>query len=489
MPFLVFFSLTCLDAQGDGDTPPGEPEVSSIFPQTGQRGTTLRAEIRGKNLEGAYALWWETGGFRAAIKNVEEITPEKKEGTPQEQTEAPEPHPGHRVSLEMDAHTSIGNHRLRIVTPAGVSNALDFFVTDELVLAEGEASHDRPHQAQMVRFPVVVNGRIEKGGEVDYYAFEARKGQELTFEVMGTGFDPHLALYEPTGSWFDPGQVTRLAFNDERRSRLSDPSPQLTYRFPGDGRYLLKVGSFLARGGPDAVYRLRIAALQWGAGEMGSPPGSGWREHTFTRSIGQKRLQELRSRTITAVQQKREEQRETSTAGGPAPVLIDPGVALVPRKEEEPNDTPDHAQTVLAPVAIEGAIHSRGDIDAFQFSVKAGAKLAFEIEVLQSEPPFFNPRMELLDAQGRRLWRKIEDRIRPKAEYTFEREGEYILQIEDLSSRYDPSFLYRLLIRPQIPHVGEIRIQEDRINLPTGQARNLTVTVEQEEGFRGEPWS
>ncbi len=92
---------------------------------------------------------------------------------------------------------------------------------------------------------------------------------------MGTGFDPHLALYEPTGSWFDPRQVTRLAFNDERGSRLSDPTPRLTYRFPRDGRYLLKVGSFLARGGPDAVYRLRIMARHSSSREMGSPSDSG----------------------------------------------------------------------------------------------------------------------------------------------------------------------------------------------------------------------
>ncbi len=166
LPFLAFLSLTCLDVQIRGDTPPGEPEVSSIFPQTGQRGTTLGAEIRGENLEGAYAVWWETGGLRARIKSVEEIAPEKKEGTPQEQTQAAEKHPGHLVSLqlEMDAHASIDHHRLRIITPAGVSNALDFFVTEEPSLVEGEASHDRPHQAQMVRFPVLVNGRIEKGG-------------------------------------------------------------------------------------------------------------------------------------------------------------------------------------------------------------------------------------------------------------------------------------------------------------------------------------
>ena len=53
----------------------------------------------------------------------------------------------------------------------------------------------------------------------------------------------------------------------------------------------------------------------------------------------------------------------------------------------------------------------------------------------------------------------------------------------DFSAEFD--FKYRVLIRQQAPHVGEIKIMEDFINLNAGQARKLTVLVEQEEGFNG----
>ena len=40
----------------------------------------------------------------------------------------------------------------------------------------------------------------------------------ITFKVQsnGAGFDPQLGILEITGSWFDPDQLTLLAFNDDK---------------------------------------------------------------------------------------------------------------------------------------------------------------------------------------------------------------------------------------------------------------------------------
>jgi hypothetical protein len=77
--------------------------------------------------------------------------------------------------------------------------------------------------------------------------------------------------------------------------------------------------------------------------------------------------------------------------------------------------------------------------------------------------------------------------IRSKVIYTFEREGDYTLQVRDVTARYgEPSFKYRVLIRPQIPHVGKIEVQEDAANLVPGEASKLTIVTDQEEGFGGE---
>ena len=77
--------------------------------------------------------------------------------------------------------------------------------------------------------------------------------------------------------------------------------------------------------------------------------------------------------------------------------------------------------------------------------------------------------------------------VEPKTIYTFELGGEYYLQVRDVTSRYgDPSFRYRVLIRPQASHVGDVVVEQEQINLARGGAKKLTVTTDQEEGFGGE---
>ena len=40
-------------------------------------------------------------------------------------------------------------------------------------------------------------------------------------------------------------------------------------------------------------------------------------------------------------------------------------------------------------------------------------------------------------------------------------------------------------MRPVVPHVGDVKVESDRINLVVGQARELSITAYQEEGFDG----
>jgi len=91
--------------------------------------------------------------------------------------------------------------------------------------------------------------------------------------------------------------------------------------------------------------------------------------------------------------------------------------------------------------------------------------------------------------------------VEPKTTYRFEHGGRYSLQIRDFSSRHGAAdFVYRILIRPQIPHVGETEVcwersknpgnveqktPVDRINITAGEAKRFIVLAELEEGFTG----
>ena len=153
-------------------------------------------------------------------------------------------------------------------------------------------------------------------------------------------------------------------------------------------------------------------------------------------------------------------------------------------------------------------------MDTFRFTVKADERLAFEIETPSAgPPPLFNPRLAVLDEAGVEVLNNIHKRIpsqsmiywksvQPKTLYTFDQEGEYVLQLRDITSRRGkPGFDYRVLIRPQIPHVGQTYVSEifspvqlersgyqtaDRINRVPGEAKTLTVATTREEGFSGD---
>ena len=155
-------------------------------------------------------------------------------------------------------------------------------------------------------------------------------------------------------------------------------------------------------------------------------------------------------------------------------------------------------------MTVEGTIQHPGDVDIFRFKAGSGQALAFEIETPETVPPFFNPHLMVVDGTGRELvsnvYREVAGvgddwikSIKAKTVYTFEQAGEYFLQIRDLTTRRAaPHFRYRVLVRPQVPHLGEVAVKTgrgevvDHINLRSGETRKLSVVTEPEEGFDGE---
>jgi len=109
--------------------------------------------------------------------------------------------------------------------------------------------------------PIVIHAKLLRGGEVDYYSFEAQQGETLRFDAIpsGGGLDPGLTLYEPTGSWFRPDRLTELAFNDEEISYPGfSVTATLTHTFSRRDAIFLRVAGFLGQSGSDYTYQLSI---------------------------------------------------------------------------------------------------------------------------------------------------------------------------------------------------------------------------------------
>lgn len=510
----------------------GEPEISSIFPLGGQRGSIVAVEIRGKDLEGAYGFWFANEGLTADLTKIEEVKlPEGKKVDKKVPTE-------YQVSLQIKVNpgAAVGRHPLRLVSPLGVSNAVFYHVYNEPAINEVQTPHHAATEAQPITFPLVVHGRISSPGEVDFYGLDIPKAKELKFELTisreaaANRFRPQLALYQTRGSWLDSSRAVRLAFTDQIQGDTiiinTDPREksgtrlELRYQCNKEGRYYLEVGSLFGRGSLDQIYQLRIVAAEKSSkGSYEDQPD--WRERLFTRKLEPDWLRALwlrgimepktgddntlRASVAQPVEGKSSEHSAQPAAKVPTPASTD----LAFLKEREPNSDYLQAQEIPIPALLEGSIDRLSDTDTYKFKVSRGQRLAFEIETPESSTPRFNPLLTVLDAKEVEVLSNLQrapeftkittpflKSLSAKVISTFEQEGEYYLKIQDITSRNgDPSFGYRVLVRPQIPHVGKIDLEtrarglEDgkadpyRVNLIVGQAKKITFITDHEEGF------
>ena len=493
------------------EAPPAEPrapELRSLFPVSVQRGRVLELEVRGKDLKNCYGVWFGTGGLSGEVARIEGMQFQEKKGLRAEKLWVQ----GQRVSLrvQVESEAPLGKHELRLVTPAGVSNALGMVVVDEPVSLEAPGPRSHPAQAQPVEIPTLLNGKLSRNGEVDFYSFRASSGDRLDIQALSnttvTKFDGvRLTLYKEGGSWFDPERPERLLFS---------PQSRITHLCRESGRYLVEVSSNLGVGGPDFFYQLRVTASEAagpGAPEVVLIPPSALAEieQPFRRMLGPSRLDWLESRTVPADKARENGGPQETPGAGSSGVASGSGASperSVPAKgagtgflsEVEPNDLPEQAAPIRPPQLLEGAIQSAGDVDWFRFEVKSGTALALELETPEAAPPRFNPRVAVLDADGQEVltnyFRKIagdgDDWVRmiqAKTLYTFDRAGLYRLQVRDITPRSgEPAFRYRLLVRPQVPHVGRIEATPEVVNLRPGQAQKVTILSDQEEGFGGD---
>jgi len=474
---------------------PSEPSLLSVFPLGGQAGKTFRTTVRGGSLDGAHALWFSTKMIEARVLSIKDEPQERAEGT-----RAKKKANIQLLEVEIEPPEDLvpGKYPFRVVTPHGISNPLELHIHSEPPLFEQTEAHELPLHAQpLPRHPLAVHGRIDEVGQVDYYSFDVRKGEELLFEALSSEpLDPAISLYELTGSWFDENRATRLAFHDD-----DVPYPGLSteaalkYRFEKDGNFLVRVNGFWGYGGVDHAYVLRmVPAPSEQKPEPDCNPGDipEWSERKWTRKLDTDRMKVLWSRSVAELapspMNDRGERKEGAIPAAREIPIVD--------VDAEPTAVPIVPPKIPLPAMIVGTFEYPGDIDRVSFSIKAGDKVVLEVETPMKTIPEMNPYLRVVDDAGVEAFTNvysnvnangnIAKQIQPKTAFAFSRDGEFTLEIRDITVTYgDRDMRYRVLVRPWVPHLGEVHIAEDHINLVAGEAKKLSVITDQEEGYDG----
>ncbi|MEZ6090078.1 MAG: pre-peptidase C-terminal domain-containing protein [Pirellulaceae bacterium] len=247
--------LTLRDANGAtldaaDNTFRGDPLIAHTFKSAGDYFLEIRDTRYQGNKYWEYAIEVTDQPF---VKTAFPVAVSKEESTSVTLYgwNLPESSAGHVVSSAMLRDDAL----LQPVLEEAVVNPIAMVVTDEPLIGETDEANDTVETAQSVSLPVGINGRTEKAGDLDYFTFEAKKGETFSFEViaarLGSDLDSHLRILDAKGN---PQQV-----NDDCRIGKRGYSDSLieNWTAKADGPYLIEVRDLHLRGRQDFVYFLR----------------------------------------------------------------------------------------------------------------------------------------------------------------------------------------------------------------------------------------
>jgi hypothetical protein len=201
------------------------PVLTTLFPPGGQIGTSFEVRIQGSALEGATGLNCSTAGVSFAQID------------------------GNRFRVSIDAEAPTGIHEMRVVCAAGMSSPRAFCVgtLSEQVEANSKGGSDG---VAVVPLDSVINGRIEKKGDVDRFQFDAKSGDRVVLDCRAERIDSPLRavleLYDPAGRLI---AVNRGYYGID---------PLIDYRVSQSGTYTVKLYDLTFTGGDAYCYRLAI---------------------------------------------------------------------------------------------------------------------------------------------------------------------------------------------------------------------------------------
>lgn len=205
---------------------PASPVLTTVFPAGGQAGSTVQVTVGGSNLNPVSTLRCSLPGARV------------EPGTAANQ-----------FRIELPPEALPGQYELLAVTPRGISTPRTFVVGAVPEVLEVE-SKDAPLVPQAVPLDVVVNGQIERG-DIDQFAFTARRGQQVLLECDAERIDSRLRC--------------NLEVCDANGKRLGanrgwfGVDPLIDFQVPADGTYIVKLSDLVFSGSPEHFYRLSIS--------------------------------------------------------------------------------------------------------------------------------------------------------------------------------------------------------------------------------------
>ncbi|HXF05773.1 MAG TPA: DVUA0089 family protein [Blastocatellia bacterium] len=118
-------------------------------------------------------------------------------------------------------------------------------------------------QANPITPPVTVRGTINPAGDVDFFVFDGRRGQQLLVDIDAQTLTPPSSLDSVVTLMDSRGN--QLAENDDADGSLDS---RLQVTLPSTGRYLIRIRHFDQKGGPAYTYNAVVTLTEPGGGRL-----------------------------------------------------------------------------------------------------------------------------------------------------------------------------------------------------------------------------
>ncbi|HEX7376679.1 MAG TPA: PPC domain-containing protein, partial [Pirellulales bacterium] len=432
----------------------------------GQRGTKLEVTIQGNSLANPREIVFFRPGIRAVdfqpAKSIPRVNIAHGSALTEEMC----------CTFEISPNCPLGEHPFRLLTATELTCIGTFHVSPFPVVDEEEAGYDPVNDtretAQPVNADVTVRGTISGGthGDRDLYRVDIKAGERLSVEVLAARIaDQHYGQSEfDLAARILDAQGRVVAANDDNSLRLQDPV--ISYKAPHDGPYYVEVSRSIFDPHP-VVYCAHIG--KYARPLAAYPPGG---------QAGVRHTIAFLGDALGAYQRTGVLPSATGdffyfgggkhAAPSPTPLRL----RISPYANVLEDQSAAETRVPQLPVALNGIIDDRSDIDLWRFSAKKGERWHVRIFAAALGSPI-DAMVRLLpigeDGRPGEAELSVDDSplphhdifghafqsggglpeaIDPSFIWEPKRDGDYALEIRDTSGAGGPLGVYRVEIEP-----------------------------------------
>ncbi|HMC67128.1 MAG TPA: PPC domain-containing protein, partial [Gemmataceae bacterium] len=452
------------------------PMITHVHPVALQRGQTAEVTVEGQmNFFGAYQALFEGDGLSA------EIIPQK---APAAVPPAPPQLRNTKLKITVAPDAALGVREFRIATELGISSVGQLVIVADPVVVEKPGANNIPAQAQPIQLPCVIAGKIEAIEDVDFFKFDAKEGQTLTFEMFCARLQdkihdlqkhakPMLTLYDADGR--------ELAANDT----FFFADPLLSYTIPKTGAYFLQVRDSTYDGDQRWVYAIIATDKPYVTHvfPMAGNPG----QKLELEPIGSAKLTQSKVPFVVpdklGIQQIQLDIKGAKT--NPATFIVS---SLPQFIEQEPNDDPGKATRVAIPAGINGRIGQRRDMDHFVFKAAKSKPIRFELKARRFGTLLNSSLHGVIDVMNVKGATMVSSDVSHGQEaalvFTPPADDDFVVRVRDLNSKGGESFVYYLEADWAAPDFT-LRCDPDKAMIGPGSSAAWYVHVNRLNGFAG----